>query len=116
MPSKDELIIAELHDGPKRQADLERILVKSGKMSKTTLIRHLRNLEKNKAVARIVDNAQRPPSVQYLLSSFKNEAELKVEKAVKALRERHAFLKEPTIEEIAIEVCVIPETINGYIL
>jgi DNA-binding HxlR family transcriptional regulator len=113
--SKDQLILDSLREGRKQWTDLERELVKSGKMSLDTLSKHLKGLEKDKAVRRVVDTVHRPAVVWYMLTEYGSPFDLAVEQAVKAIRKENRFLKEPTIKEIAARVGDTPENVNPVI-
>jgi DNA-binding HxlR family transcriptional regulator len=113
--SKDQLILKSLREGRKQWTDLERELVKSGKMSLDTLSKHLKGLEKDKALRRFVDNSHRPPVAWYMLADYGSPLDLAVERAVKAIRKETCFLKEPTVREIAAKVGEVPENVNPVI-
>jgi len=67
--SRRELILRSLEDGYKRWSDLERELVRSGRMGSATLSSHLKALEKEGLVRRIVDSTHWPSTTQYSLNA-----------------------------------------------
>jgi DNA-binding HxlR family transcriptional regulator len=109
MSDKERLILQALHDRKKQWNDLERLLVKSGKMARSTLSRNLDNLQRDGKISRAVDNSKKPPVVWYALSDFEPELERIVRKAVEKLRQEFAFLREPTVKEVAARVGKTPE-------
>jgi DNA-binding transcriptional ArsR family regulator len=84
-------------------------------MSLDTLSKHLKGLEKNGAVRRIVDSSHRPAVVWYMLTDYGSPLDLAVERAVKTISEERHFLKEPTVKEIAARVGETPENVNPVI-
>ncbi|MDI6805135.1 MAG: winged helix-turn-helix transcriptional regulator [Candidatus Bathyarchaeia archaeon] len=110
--SKKELILKVLRKGRMQWADLERELVKSGKMASATLSNNLKELEKDGMVRRIVDETKRPASVWYVLADFRPLIEEKVEEVVEVLRREFRFFREPTIKEVALRVDEPPEVVR----
>jgi DNA-binding HxlR family transcriptional regulator len=104
-----------LREGRKQWTDLERELVKSGKMSLDTLSKHLKDLEKDKEVKRFVDSSHRPASVWYVLTDYNPPLDSTVERIAKAISKEKYFLKDPTVKEIAARVGETPENVNPVI-
>lgn len=68
MPAtRRELILKSLEEGSRRWNDLERELVRSGKMGSATLSSHLKALEREGMVRRIVDSTHWPSTTRYSL-------------------------------------------------
>ena len=65
--SRRELILKSLQEGSRRWSDLERELVRSGKMGSATLSSHLKALEREGMVRRIVDSSHWPSTTRYSL-------------------------------------------------
>jgi len=97
--SRRRLILEALKERPKRWFELERELVKSGKMGLATLSKHLRDLEREKIVIKIVDSSKKPPTTLYQLTRVQTEDERKLTKLVKQLRDFELF-RNPEIEEV----------------
>jgi DNA-binding HxlR family transcriptional regulator len=112
MPDNEQIILATLKEGEKRWKDLERVLVKSGKMSKSTLSQNLFKLERDGKIKRFADYSKKPPAVQYALSSFESHLERKVREAVEELRCGFKFFREPTVKEVAFKVGETPEAVR----
>lgn len=113
--SKRQLILNSLKDGRKQWADLERELVKSGRMGLATLSRNLRDLERDGVIRRIIDSTKRPAVSWYVLADFHPPIDEKVENAVEELRREFRFLREPTVKEVAIKVGEVPETVRSVL-
>jgi len=112
MSTYEKLILDALRDYRKRWIDLERVLVKSGKMSKPTLARYLHKLEKEQKIRRFVDYSKKPLIVWYMLAGFESSLERKVRDVVEELRRQFKFFKEPQAEEVAVRVGETPETVR----
>jgi len=65
MGSREALILDCLKGGRRQWSDLETKLVRSGKMSKSTLSSHLKALETEGLVRRTVDTSRRPAVTYY---------------------------------------------------
>jgi len=83
--SRRDLILRSLQDGRKQWCDLERELVKSGKMGSATLSNHLKDLEREGTVRRALDNSHRPPRSWYSLKVSNSDREhiLKILRQIK---------------------------------
>jgi len=103
--ANEKLIVEVLKEGRKRWMDLERKLVKSGKMSAPTLSRTLKDLEINGFIKREVDSSKRPAIAWYMLAEFAEE--VKVAETVKRLWQ--ILFRPPTPKEIAVETGITPE-------
>ena len=114
LETNKELILEVLRDGRKRWTDLERKLVKTGKMSKPTLSSNLKDLQKSGMIKRMVDDTKRP-AVWYMLAKFHLPIERKVKNVVEKLRHEYRFLREPTVKEVSIKVGKVPETIRSLL-
>jgi DNA-binding HxlR family transcriptional regulator len=112
MPDNEQTVLEALKDGEKRWKDLERVLVKSGKMSKSTLSQNLLKLEREGRIKRFADSSKKPPAVHYSLSCFESDLERKVREAVEELRIGFKFFREPTVKEVAFKVGETPETVR----
>jgi len=110
--SKEELILKVLREGRKQWADLERELVKSGKMALGTLSNNLKSLEMDGKIKRIIDYSKRPPVAWYMLTDFHPHLDEKVKNAVEELRREFMFLKEPSVKEVAVKVGELPERVR----
>ena len=97
--SREKLILDLLRDGRRRWVDLERTLVKSGKMSRSTFARLLKSLEKDKLVRRVVDKTRTPPEVWYELLSYQTKDEKGLANMIVEMRD-HELYRNPEIEEI----------------
>jgi DNA-binding HxlR family transcriptional regulator len=73
--SRRDLILRSLQDGSKQWSDLERELVKSGKMGSATLSSHLKDLEREGIVRRTSDDSHRPPRSWYSLKASDSDRE-----------------------------------------
>jgi DNA-binding HxlR family transcriptional regulator len=91
MRDNERIILEALKDGEKRWKDLERVLVKSGKMSKSTLSQNLLKLERDGKIKRSADYSKKPPAVSYALSFFESHLARKVREAVDELRRELSF-------------------------
>ncbi len=108
----DTLILDTLKDGAKRPCQLERLLVKSGTMSRLTLRKHLNNLVENKKVDCDKSRKEKDGIVTYYLPSTKDENYSELNDVVEKLRSEKAFLREPTINEVATCLGETPESIR----
>jgi DNA-binding HxlR family transcriptional regulator len=97
--SKEKLVLDLLRDGRRRWVDFERMLVKSGKMSRSTLARLLKSLEGDRLVRRVVDKTKTPPEVWYELLSYKTKDEEGLVNMIRDLRDYELY-RNPEIEEI----------------
>ncbi len=118
LDERDEYIVECLREGRKQFRDLEEELVsgeledKPGKMSKTTLSTHLKNLEEEGVVRRVPGRSSDGRSIVYYeLSDLGLEA--KITGAIETLRMK--FLRDPTIEEISISVGEVPEMVSRVV-
>jgi DNA-binding HxlR family transcriptional regulator len=84
--SRRDLILRSLQDGRKQWCELERELVKSGKMGSATLSSHLKDLEREGTVRKTLDSSHRPPLSWYSLkvSSADREQILKILKQIQS--------------------------------
>lgn len=110
--SKRSLILNVLRDGRKRWLDLERELVKSGKMAKATLSSNLKSLEMDGKIKRITDNSKRPPVTWYVLAELYLPLKQKVRSVLEELRQTYRFLKEPSVKEVAAKLGKKPEVVS----
>jgi DNA-binding HxlR family transcriptional regulator len=83
--SRRDLILRSLQDGRKQWCDLERELVRSGKMGSATLSSHLKDLEREGTVRKVLDNSHRPPRSWYSLKVSNSDREdiLKILRQIK---------------------------------
>ncbi|NIM44669.1 MAG: hypothetical protein GTO54_03400 [Nitrososphaeria archaeon] len=110
---KDNLIIECLKVGKKQFHELEEQLVeKRGEMSKTTLSRHLKNLESEEVIRRLPGRSSDGRSIIYY-ELVELGLEAQIIDAIKTLRKK--YLGDPTIEEVSYFVGETPEIVSKII-
>lgn len=115
MTDSEQLILEMLKDGERRWKDFERILVESGKMSKSTLSEALLRLERDGKIKRFVDSSKKPAVILYSLSCFETQVEQRVREVVEELRREFRFFREPTVKEVAFKVGEPPEVVRSVL-